>query len=53
MQGCSRGVRIGGVGDGGREIDAKALGRAGTFDLALSEKKASVLGVEVIHPTGA
>lgn len=38
MQGGSRGVRIRGVGDGGREVDAKALSCAGAFDLALSEK---------------
>ena len=32
-----RRVRIGGVGDGCREIDPKAFGCAGTFDLALLE----------------
>lgn len=45
MQGGSRGVRIRGVGDGGREVDAKALSCAGAFDLALSERKAGVLGI--------
>lgn len=36
MGGGGRGVRIGGVGDGGREIDPEAFGCAGAFDLALS-----------------
>lgn len=37
MRGGSRGVRVGGVGDGGRKIDPEAFGCAGAFDLALSD----------------
>lgn len=33
----SRGVRVGRVGDGGREIDPETFGRAGAFDLASSD----------------
>lgn len=37
-------MRIGRVRDGGREIDPEAFSCAGAFDLALSEKKASLFG---------
>lgn len=37
MRNGGRGVRIGGVGNGGREIDPETFGCAGAFDLALSD----------------
>ncbi len=37
MGGGCRGVRVGGIGDGSREIDPEAFGCARAFDLALSD----------------
>ena len=51
MGGGSRGVGVGRIGNGGREIDPEAFGRAGAFDLALSVKEDGLVwgGVDTCH----
>ena len=56
MGGGSRGVRVGGFGDSSGEIDPKAFGCAGAFDLAWSdvvERSGQPFNKKIIHPTGA
>ena len=55
MRGGSRGMRVGGFGDGSWEIDPKAFGCAGAFNLAWSdviERSGQPLN-KIIHPTHA
>ena len=53
MGGGSGGVRIGRVGDGGRQVDSEAFRCPRAFDLASVSEKDGVYGLGMIHPTAA